>query len=68
MLTADHRAAAPCIFKALQWAAQQAGKIGAVGDEAGALPEELRLGIEARLQDSGAKIDYIEVTSGSGRS
>lgn len=56
MLTADDRAAAPCIHQALQWAA------AAAASDQPPTPEALRFEVEHHITAGGGRVDYVEVS------
>lgn len=56
MLTADDRAAAPCIHQALQWAA------AAAASDQPPTPEVLRFEVKHHITAGGGRVDYVEVS------
>ena len=57
MLTAENRAAAPCIHCALQWAAK------AAADGQGVTPEHLHSSVAEQISAAGGRVDYVEVSA-----
>mmetsp|Transcript_6539 Transcript_6539/g.18859 ORF Transcript_6539/g.18859 Transcript_6539/m.18859 type:complete len:309 (-) Transcript_6539:2079-3005(-) len=55
MLTAEDRAAAPCIQQALQWAA------AAAASDQPPTSEALQAGVADRLTHGGGRVDYVEI-------
>lgn len=55
LLTAENRAWAPCIHRALQWAQQ------AVAADEATTAAQVHAGVRQRVADGGGRVDYVEV-------